>query len=189
MINWNTNTLPWSSTVIQRACEEIFGHPKGIVSRCLEVGIRTDKVFGRLGLYVHIFSINWFRITRIFKSSTKHIVALFSPAPNTIKVKMDGLAIPKGSLVKGGSKTKLRVLINQYVGTVHFLLFPLLLFIYTPLFGGGDLWLQHLQPRSKRWPWRCYLWAMWKLDRPCVPQNEFLGFRWRKDDVDESTQP
>jgi len=36
--------------MIQIACEEIFGHPKGIVSRCLGVGIPTHKVFGRLGI-------------------------------------------------------------------------------------------------------------------------------------------
>ena len=37
--------------MIQIPCEEIFGHPKGIVSRCLGVGIPTHKVFGRLGIY------------------------------------------------------------------------------------------------------------------------------------------
>jgi len=35
--------------MIQTPCEEIFGHPKGLFSRCLGVGIPTHKVFGRLG--------------------------------------------------------------------------------------------------------------------------------------------
>ena len=35
--------------MIQTPCEEIFGHPKGLFSRCLGVGIPTHKVFGRQG--------------------------------------------------------------------------------------------------------------------------------------------
>ena len=35
--------------MIQTPCEEIFGHPKGLFSRCFGVGIPTHKVFGRPG--------------------------------------------------------------------------------------------------------------------------------------------
>ena len=100
---------------------------------------------------------------------------------------MDGLVIPKGSLVKGGSKTKLRVLINQYVGTVlSKSTFQLLLYRYRLCLG-----VVTCDEPTKEQKMALKMLSLGHVEagspmRASERINPRVN-RWRKDDVDKPT--